>query len=120
VALADSCVLVPAQTVEGLADAFEANALPLTVTVTWSEALHPADVVAVSVNTVVVLRLTVAGSTTVASISEAAGVQLYVRPVPVTVAFRVVLVPKGIVWGDPASTTGNGFTVATTAVLEAG
>ncbi len=94
-----------------------ASALPLTVTVTWSDALHPADVVAVSVKVVVVFRFTVVGSTTVAFTSEAAGVQLYVSPVPVTVALSVVLVPKGIVWFTPASTTGNGLTVAITAVL---
>ena len=75
-ALAASCELVPAQTADGVAVAEAASALPLTVTVTWSDALHPADVVAVSVKVVVVLRLTVVGSTTVALTSEAAGVQL--------------------------------------------
>ena len=36
---------------------------------------------------------------------------------PVTVALRVVLVPKGIVWGNPASTTGKGLTVTVTLEL---
>ena len=67
---------MPAQTVDGAAEASDAKALPETVTVTWSEALHPADVVAVSVKVVVALRFTVVGSTTVASTREAAGTQL--------------------------------------------
>ncbi len=75
-AFAASCELVPAHIVDGVAEAEAASALPLTVTVTWSDATHPADVVAVSVNVVVVLRLTVVGSATVALTREAAGVQL--------------------------------------------
>jgi hypothetical protein len=76
VAFAASCTLVPAQTVDGVAEAVDPRALPVTLTVTWSEALHPAEVVAVSVNVVVAFKLTVVGSTIVASTREAAGTQL--------------------------------------------
>jgi hypothetical protein len=73
--------------------------------------------VAVKVKIVVAVRFTVVGSTTVALTSDDAGSQLYVSPVPVTVAFNVVLVPYAMVWFIPASTTGSAFTVTVTAVL---
>jgi hypothetical protein len=78
------------------------------------------DEVAVSVNVVVVVRFTVLVLRFVGFVTDAAGVQLYVKgPVPVTVPVRVVLVPLGIETSVPAFTAGSELTVAITAVLVA-
>ena len=109
--------LAPEHTVPGVAVGAEFNGPPLIVIVTAS--LLEQDVavdVAVNVKIVVDDKLTVVGSSTVAFTSCEDGVQLYVNgPVPVTVAFNVVLVPFGIVASVPAFTTGNAFTVTAVA-----
>ena len=72
---ADSCTLAPAQIVEGVAVAVALNAPPEIVIVTWSDAEQDPEV-AVRVKSVVDVRFTVVGSTTVAFTSEVAGSQL--------------------------------------------
>jgi hypothetical protein len=86
-----------------------ARAPPLIVMVTWSEFEQPVEVeVAVSVKVVVVDRFTVLVLRLVGLITDAAGVQLYVKGlVPVTVPVRVVLVPLGMEASAPAFTVGN-------------
>jgi len=87
------------------------NALPVIVTCTSSVFEHPVvDSVAVNTKVVFDVKLTVVGSSTMASKSDDAGVQLYVSA-PVTVALSVVLVPLGIDISSPAFTTGKAFTV---------
>jgi hypothetical protein len=80
---------------------------------------QPVEVeVAVSVKVVVVDMFTVFVERLVGLVTDAAGVQLYVKgPVPVTVPVRVVLVPLEMDASVPAFTTGSGLTVAVTAVL---
>ena len=114
---ASICTLSPAHIVPGVAVGVVLNAPPVIVTVTASELEHPVAVeVAVRVNTVVVDKLTVVGSSTEGFTSSDDGVQLYVNgPVPVTVPFSVVLVPYGILTSVPALTTGREFTVTTVA-----
>ena len=108
---APSCDDDPAHIVDGVAVAVELNALPVILTCTSSVFEHPVvDRVAVNTKVVVVVKLTVVGSSTVASTSDDAGVQLYVSA-PVTVASSVVLVPLGIDLSTPAFTAGNEFTV---------
>jgi hypothetical protein len=86
------------------------------VTVTSSEAEQPvAAMVAVKIKVVVLVRLTVTGSSTRGLTSNEAGVQLYEKgPVPVTVPLRVVLVPFGMLTSLPAFTPGRGLTVTVT------
>ena len=94
--------MAPAHTVPGVAVGVDVKGPPLTKIVTKSELEHDVTVeVAVKVNTVVVVKFTVIGSSINASTNCAEGVQLYVNgPVPVTVALIVVLVPFGIVTSD--------------------
>ena len=94
-----------------MADAFMAP--PLIVMVTWSEFEQPVELdVAVNVNVVVEDRFTVLVLRLVGLITDAAGVQLYVKgPVPVTLPERVVLVPLGIDASVPAFTVGSALTV---------
>jgi hypothetical protein len=76
-ATAFSCTVAPAHTIEGVAVGFELNGLPAIVIVTASELKQVVEVdVAVSVNTVVEVSITVVGSTAVGFISCEAGVQL--------------------------------------------
>jgi hypothetical protein len=97
------------------------NALPVTLTVTWSEFEHVVNVeVAVRVNVVVEDRFTVLVLRLVGFVTEAAGVQPYVNgPVPVTEPVSVVLVPFGMDLSVPAFTAGRELTVAITEVLDA-
>lgn len=76
-AVALSCVLLPRQSVAGVADADTLSAPPVTVIVTASLAGQPVVcAVAVRVNVVLDVRFNVNGSSTVASDSEDAGTQL--------------------------------------------
>jgi len=74
---ASSCTLSPAHIVPGSAVGDALKPPPVTVTVTTSEFEHPVAVdVAVRVNTVLMVKLTVVGSSTVGFTNCADGVQL--------------------------------------------
>jgi len=76
-AAASSCTVSPAQIVPGVAVGEAFRAPPNTDIITLSELEHPvAFILAVNVKVVIEVRLTVAGSSTAAFTSKAAGVQL--------------------------------------------